>query len=138
MTNAQIRQPEPDEAELPAEVLDIPKQSVMAILDDPDGTDSLIDALGQIGLASEQVEVIVGPVAPQDDLRSRLLRIVQSHGEEKDMKDGLETELNDGHAIVVVHDVPDGEEDRICDALAAGGARDIHRYGQFSVSRLGP
>ena len=126
---------QPEHAQ-PPEVLDVPPKSVVAVLDDPDAASDLIEALGRQGIARESVEVIRGPVAPQTDLRSRLVRLVQALGEEPDMKDIYEKELNAGHALIVARDVADGDAEPLSKALTAAGARDVHRFGTFTVTML--
>ncbi len=132
--------------------LTYPTDSVVGVLDDPDGLDGLLDALRDAGASDDRIRVFQGaedadlrPDPSEDGVVSRVVRTAQKVlGDEAERLHVLDDALEAGAAVVCVQVASDGDDDDARDqeladlgrALRGAGARDIAFYGEYQIQQL--
>ncbi len=128
-----------------SESLSFPDDTVVGIVDDPDGAIAVIEALlEEEGIDEDRVTFMCGesgarridPEGERHGLLGRLQRLVQHYSDkEPENVQRQADELRAGRYLVTA---PATQEtrDRVAAVMAAHGARYINHYGTWTVTRL--
>jgi hypothetical protein len=116
--------------------LQFPMHSLVGVIDDPSALPPLVAALGRSGVDGGQVRIIRESDSGLPGRLQRMRRRLQELGPEPALRGRYEAELHDGHAVVVVRDLPRRSEPSVRVALATFGVHFVHLYGRFTVTTL--
>jgi hypothetical protein len=133
------------------DMLVYPSEKVVGVVDDRDHLDGVLSALGGIGVASGDVEVLSGesgekrldPTGDEHGPLAKAMRTVQKAlGDESERLEGLNAELEAGNYVVQValsaedDDEREQEKQRIGRTLKDQRARDVAFYGEYQIEEL--
>src|SRR6266545_1989322 len=122
-----------------------PARKVIGVVDTSGDLEAALSALRAAGFAREWIQVFSGeeglrcidPRGQHHGLLGRLIRIIQSIGEEQEHMRRYEHELRAGHYLVVIS-VNDGEAERrrAATILSRHGGHFVDYYGPLAIVHL--
>src|SRR5690242_7080330 len=123
-----------------------PVHSVLGIADQPATVETVVDGLADAGVPSESVEIVCGARAKrrldefrsEHGLRSRLIKIVQSIRDERDIADRYEHALSDNHFLVVVPAADAEQAQELGEIMKEQGSHFVNYYAPNAITTIAP
>jgi hypothetical protein len=119
-----------------------PLHKVVAAVD-PARLDQVAAALATAGLDGDRVEIVTAADAPPSDepiggsgLRGFVARLGLSLGDDLDALQQAQSELRQGHALVLVAVHGDAERMRVHDILREHGGHSMRYFGHWTITAL--
>ncbi|TVR53295.1 MAG: hypothetical protein EA421_11515 [Gemmatimonadales bacterium] len=125
--------------------LSFPDDSVVGILDDPEGASSAVDALLAAGVPRDGIQVLccdsgarrLDPSGERHGVLGQLQRIIQHFGDKEiGHVQRQAAELQAGKFLIAAPAEDDEESRRVADILKANGGHFINRYTSWTVEQL--
>lgn len=125
--------------------LSFPDDTVVGILDDPDGATSAVNQLISDGIPEDRIQILccesgarrLDPSGAHHGILGRLQRIIQHYGDKEVAHvERQAAELQDGKFLIAAPAESDDESRHVADILKANGGHFINRYTSWTVEQL--
>ena len=121
-----------------------PARKVIGVVDTPAELERMLQTMAEAGFDGSAITVFAGdegircidPEGIHHGLLSRLTRVVQAIGDEREHIERYEEELGAGHFLVVVSTPDERTKDRARWAFRAAGGHFVHYYGPLAIEHL--
>jgi hypothetical protein len=125
--------------------LSFPDDTVVGIVDDPDGAASAVDQLISDGIPQDRIQVLccdsgarrLDPSGERHGVLGQIQRIIQLFGDKEVAHvERQAAELQAGKFLIAAPAESDEESRRVADILKANGGHFINRYTSWTVQQL--
>lgn len=121
-----------------------PTRKVVGVVDTAPQLSGVLQALSEAGISRDAIKVFSGdegirtidPKGIYHGLAGRLIRVVQSLGEELEHMTRYEEELRDGHFLVVVSTPDERSKQAAYQAFRDHGGHYVDYYGPLAIHHL--